>query len=771
MTQTPDGNVSSRFVFGAAIFLAAFLLFQIEFIIGKFLLPWFGGVSGVWATAMLCFQVALLAGYAYGHWLQRRADQARVHLWVLGAVALFVVVRFVWGGPLPGDTAKPEPDANPILGIIRLFATTIGPQFFLLASTAPLLQAWYAEVHKREPYTLYALSNAGSLLALASYPLFFERILGMRFQARLWTGMLLFYFLCVLACALRVRKQGTRGRAGRAQATASWRMRAMWLFLSACPSALFLAVTNYLTQDVAPIPMLWALPLGIYLLSFILTFGWPNVYLRGLWHAAIVVTSLFAFTALFVGTDLAVGPQLAAFCAWLFVCCMICHGELVKLLPPKEGLTDFYLTIAVGGALGGFFVAIVAPLAFKGLWELHVAAVATFLAAMLALWQDRGSWLYAPQAWLPPALLGVVFLVPAVLGWFALDPPQWMQFSASLPVAAGLLLLAAWMFVAKPDRLRLPGVNEFSAGAVVLACAIFLYRDAAATGGDALFRGRNFYGALAVNESRINENTPYLELMHGRITHGNQLKTRAAVRYQPTAYYNRPSGAGRILQAMPRLRSGPIRVGAVGLGVGTLAAYAKMGDVFRFYEINPTVIEIAQGRPHPWFDYIEHARSQGAQVDVVQGDARLSLEKELRDHGSNRYDVILVDAFTGDAIPIHLLTVEAMQVYLRHLAGEDSVIGLHISNRNVDLKTVAAAAADRLGLFATHVTTEAEDDIHLKSEWILLSRSRRPLNVPEVRAAGVPILLSRDLMNPPPAPPAWTDDYSNVWSVLALKGD
>jgi spermidine synthase len=523
---------------------------------------------------------------------------------------------------------------------------------------------------------------------------------------------------------------------------------------------------------VAPIPLLWALPLAIYLLSFIVVFGWPRAYIRPLWHTLFMVTTFFAICAMFAGVDIAVGKQLAIFLAWLFVCCMICHGELVRLLPGESQLTSFYLTVATGGALGGIFVAIVAPLLFAGYWELHVSVIAIAIVAGWALWWHRDSWLYTSHPWLLPAFIAVVAVAPRAAKRFEFDLPEWTLYKSWVYLAAALALLAAWLFVANLGRRwRVPIVNELVIGGCLLAMAVGLTWNARQSWGEPLYRHRNFYGALTVNENEVNPNTKYIELMHGRITHGNQLKTRASARYTPTTYYNEVSGAGIMLKSMPNLTHAPLRVGAIGLGAGTLSGYAKMGDSFHFYEINPTVIELAQSRPNPWFDYVPHARSVGAEVVITQGDARLSLERELADGRPGRYDVILVDAFNGDSIPIHLLTVEAMEVYLKHLRTQDSVIALHISNRSVDLQKIAAGLAQRLNLYGTLIISEEQDALNLKSDWVLLSRNKSFLNLPEVRSAGVPLLLAKDFFTPPPPAPVWTDDFSNVWQVLDLKGD
>jgi hypothetical protein len=565
-----SAGASSRVVFAVAIFLGAFLLFQVEFILGKFLLPWFGGTSGVWTTSMLCFQLALLGGYAYAHWVQRRPGQGKIHLALVGVVALFALGRVLLGGVLPGVSAKPAPDANPILGIVLLFMMTIGLPFALLASTAPLLQAWYGKLHRREPYVLYSLSNLGSLLALVTYPIFFERIFPMRQQAAIWAALFFLYAIFVAGCAWRALRERVAPRAVQSEPVPR-DLRFLWLALAACPSAMFLAMTSHLTQDVAPIPLLWALPLAIYLLSFIIVFAWPRAYVRPLWQALFVVTTFFAVAGLFAGVDISVGKQLAIFLAWLFVCCMLCHGELVRLLPGESQLTSFYLTIATGGALGGIFVALVAPFLFSGYWELHVTGVAVALVAAWAMWWHRDSWLYSSQPWLLPALLAAVAVAPRVLRKFEFELPPWMLLPAWTYVACALALVAAWLFVANlGQRWRVPAVNELVIGACLLATAVGLTWNARQSWGEPVYRHRNFYGALTVNENELNPNTQYMELMHGRITHGNQLRTRAAVRYTPTTYYNETSGAGIILKSMPSLTHAPLSVVEVGMGMGTL---------------------------------------------------------------------------------------------------------------------------------------------------------------------------------------------------------
>jgi hypothetical protein len=533
-----------------------------------------------------------------------------------------------------------------------------------------------------------------------------------------------------------------------------------------------LALTNHLTQDVAPIPLLWALPLAIYLLSFVLVFADERIYVRGLWHALFAVTTFLAIAALFAGTALAVGPQLAIFCSWLFVCCMVAHGELVRLRPEEGALTGFYLTIATGGALGGIFVALIAPVLFAGLWELHVAAIATTLIAGAALWWHDDSWLHKPLPWLLPACIAAALFAPLVLArlHFTMSSAKLDRVLGGMATAS--TIIAVWAYFTRP-RVRNARIwtlfNRCTLAAVLVGVLAPLIVNARYTGGHALYRSRNFYGALAVNAAVLPDGARYLQLVHGRIEHGNQLNLASAERYIPTSYFSERSGAGVILRALQK-RMPSMRVGTIGLGVGTLSAYARPGDVYRFYEINPTVIHIAESRPEQWFDFVPHARLLGAQVEIVPGDARLSMEQEVRQQKRNDYDVFIVDAFNGDSIPVHLLTVEAIELYFRHLRDENSVIALHISNRAVDLRRIAAGFADRLHLHAMWIMSPNKDAIDHRSDWVLLSRSARFTQLPEVTEAGIPLL---EAMGTAAAPVSvlWTDDFSNVWEVLDLDRD
>ena len=678
--------------YALAIFLGAFLLFQVQPFMGKCILPWFGGGPAVWTTCMLFFQSALLAGYAYAHVLARRLGrrgQAVLHVSLLVTALFLLPVR-------PSGAWKPAGLADPTWHILALVAVSVGLPYFLLASTSPLLQAWFARTHPgRSPYRLYALSNAGSLLALLSYPFVVEPTLPLSTQSLVWSGgFVVFAALCAW-CALRaagapaaVVESETPTEAGPAPRPLTW---LLWLALPACASVLLLAVTNQLCLDVAAVPFLWVLPLSLYLLSFVLVFHRDWWYPRGVFAVALLLAmgGLVALIYKDVYADL--GWQVFGYSGGLFVCCMVCHGELVRLRPAPSRLTAFYLMISAGGALGGVLVTLVAPRVFPDYFELHLGLLACLVLAAVAYWHNGG------RRW--PGL-----------GW-KLYP------LAALSLAApAALVVALWSPVAD----GLTGVDEIA---------------------------RNFYGVLRV--TTYDEDEPdltYTSLQHGRISHGCQFAAEHQ-RHLATTYYGAESGVGLALRELQSVSA--IRVGVVGLGVGTLATYAEEGDHFTFYEINPEVVRLARSR----FTFLGDCR---APVEIVPGDARLSLERQL----PQGYHLLAVDAFNSDAIPVHLLTREAFALYLRHLRPE-GVLAVHTSNRHLDLLPVVRAHAEHFGMVVAVIDSD-EDDLDKidLATWVLLSRDGSLIE----RGA---IFDAAELDEEPPLRRCpWTDDFSNLFEVL-----
>lgn len=681
--------------FALTIFTGAFLLFQIQPMIGKFILPWFGGGPGIWTTCMLFFQVALLGGYAYAHWLTRSFNPRRqvlIHLMLLGVAICLLPIT-------PSTGWKPAGDEDPRFRILCLLAASVGLPYFALSATGPLLQDWFGRVRPGvSPYRLYALSNAGSLLALLSYPFYFETHLTRQSQALLWAwGLVIF----VVGCSFCARQlwRATPPRSGVASleadstagvAASPTRLRSLlWLLLPACASVLLLATTNKLCQDVTVIPLLWVLPLALYLLSFIICFDNPRWYVRQPWGVGLVLSLAAICWAMFDQAGLSISAQVLIYSLGLFICCLTCHGELYRLRPDPAHLTRFYLMIAAGGALGGVGVTLLAPLLFNDYHELHWGLLACALLVPAAWaygsdWSRTGRWRWQTVA---------IFL----LGWSLLAGSLWRQAHRSTTTL--------------------------------------------------IERTRNFYGVLAVHKVDPSNSRMFgMELVHGGTKHGIQLLD-PALSSLPTAYYHENTGVGRVLRSSP---PGNRNIGVVGLGAGTLATYARSNDTLRLYEINPEVIRLAKQH----FSYLSRCP---AASELVLGDARLSLEREP----PQRFDLLVLDAFSSDAVPMHLLTQEAFRVYEKHLK-PDGVIAVHISNRHLDLQPVVARAAEHLRLQARLIRDVAAPDKwwHTTSVWVLLSADPTAFDRPLIASVSQPLQADPERVS------LWTDDFASIYPIL-----
>ncbi len=641
-------------LYGACSFLGAFLIFQIQPLMSSWLLPWFGGGAAVWTACLLFFQAALFAGYAYAHVVDRHLPprpRLFVHVGLMiAALSLLPII--------PRDHWKPADPAHPIGRILLLLGASIGVPYLLLSSTAPLVQSWYGRLHPgRSPYRLYALSNAGSLLALLSYPFLFEPFFGRRTLSIVWMSTFAVFVVLFAAGAwLALRVPSTAREAPAEGAPVPLRLRALWILLPAFASAMLLASTNQMCEDVIVMPFLWVMPLAAYLLSFILTFDRPGAY-HPRFYALLTALLVFGAAAFHrVGTNESTYSllQLLSLLAATFGVSMLCHGELARLKPDPGRLTSYYLSLAGGGALGGVFVNLLAPLLFSSFFEWKLGTVIAFAAACgLFLWHDREQLRRHRVAF---AVLTALF-------------------------ATGLAGVC-WFFGGERRPIE---------------------------------SSRNFYGVITIEESIWKRSTELVvanEMYNGRILHGRQWLVKDK-RRKPTTYYGATSGVGHAVELFGSRDD--LRVGVVGLGVGTMAAYGTMpGQTIRFYEINPESERLA--RKH--FSYLADCPSR---VEVVPGDARLSLEREP----ARGYHVLALDAFSGVTIPSHLLTVEAMEIYLRHL-DEDGVIAMHVSNPYLDLEPVVRGLARRFGLKLARVSHAPEDDDVLESStWLLLTRSRR----------------------------------------------
>jgi len=666
--------------YAATIFLSSFLLFLVQPLIARQILPWFGGTAAVWTTCMLFFQALLLAGYAYAHatnaMLKPRA-QAILHtvLLVLALATLPIA---------PSEGWKPLGTEEPISYILLVLAVTVGLPYLLLASTSPLLQAWFARARPgADPYRLFAVSNLASLLALIGYPLVVEPFFGNREQVVWWSALFAAFAVFCAGLAWSVSSVSPEKNLQENENTPPPNRGdyLLWLALSATGSVLLLAVTNHVTQNVAAIPLLWLLPLTLYLLTFIIAFEgrlyrveifWPVVLVWLAGMSWLLVDGRFQF-------DLWI--QIGMFLSGLFVACMFCHGELYRARPAARHLTVFYLTISAGGVIGGLLVAVVAPLVFNAFYELGIALLALAVLAAVR---------FAP--------------VNVVARWASL---------------AMLLAVAACVVYDGTHFLKSVTLSE-----------------------------RNFYGVIRVKEYGTPGGDFHLRrLVHGVIMHGEQYMNGER-RLEPTTYYMRTSGIGLAIAAAQA--RGPVKIGVIGLGTGTIAAYGRKGDEIRFYDINPRVLAVAREQ----FHYLSDSK---AAISVALGDARLNLEREP----AQGFDILAVDAFSSDSIPVHLITREALGVYLRHMK-PGGVIAFHVSNRFLNLPPVVGRLAKEHGLAATLVSDEGKegDDDHTKTDWVLLSKDPKALEAKEIKAAE-------------PQPPeekagwrTWTDDYSNLVQIL-----
>ena len=670
-------------LYALTIFTSAFLLFLVQPIMAKQILPWFGGSAAVWTTCLVFFQFLLLAGYAYSDWTMRKlAPRAQVALHIALLVASLASLPI-----LAGAGWKPTGSEDPTWLILGLLAATIGLPYFLLSTTGPLVQAWFARTFPAGTvYRLFALSNFGSLLALLAYPFAVEPWITTVQQSWIWSGgYVLFAALCAAAAVYSARSRPRSAAAAQADSPADSGPAPTapdylgWLLLSAMGSFMLLAVTNHITHDVASVPFLWILPLTLYLLSFILCFEGRGWYSRWTFLGPLLVVVCAMAWALhkeggLMDIKLAVPLNLAG----LFVMCMFFHGELADRKPAPRYLTRFYLMVSLGGALGGLFVGLVAVKLFNTYYEFGVGLVLT-------------------------------------------------------------LMIAAFV-----TRLMHPAVPMLALAAVGFS-GFHVYQYVDSLTKNARVMTRNFYGTLRVKDVGSGPEDPEAmrRLMHGVIMHGEQYLASSR-RTEATTYYGATSGVARAIQS---LESRPIRLGVVGLGTGTLAVYGRKGDVYRFYEINPEVLEVARSE----FSFLGDS---AAKIETVLGDARLAMEREP----GQSYDLLVIDAFSSDSIPVHLITREAVDVYLRHLK-PDGVIAFHVTNRFLRLAPVVKRIADEHGLHAALISDGAENSDLASTDWVLVTRNADVLKRPGIAKHVTDI-------DEIPGLGVWTDDFNNLFQIL-----
>ena len=710
--RATEGNLQrASLLCAATIFVSAFLLFLVQPLIARQILPWFGGSAAVWTLCLVFFQVVLLLGYLYADRLSRwpLRIQGRVHAVLLIAACsmLPIIPSAIWK-PVTGD-------ADPSVGVLAVLAATIGLPYLAVCTTGPLVQSWVARLNAGDSarqarvYRLFALSNLAALVALVVYPFVLEPAFEMRTQALAWSAAFALFALLAVGSVwtvTRVLRGGVaneepddRAAMGATEPASSPPPRLsdmlLWLALSALGTVSLLSISTYITQDVASVPLLWIVPLALYLLTFVLCFDSAFWYRRWIFWPLILVAGPLLTWYMTTARNVQIVDVIALFCSGLFIVCMFCNGELARARPAPAYLTRFYLAMALGGALGGLFAGVAAPLLFDGYWELPGSMA---VPGLILFWLARGKHRSRQRAWTSAGV--------RVLGLLGASTVVWTMVSSRLDADTNTQL-----------------------------------------------RARNFYGVLKVQAYDLHDpEKASLNLVNGVIAHGQQLLADSRRRI-PTAYYGPLSGVGL---AITTDRPAAQRIGVIGLGVGTLAAYGRSQDTIRFYEINPEVTRIARER----FTYIADS---AAKVDVIAGDARLVLQQELDAAEPQQFDVLVVDAFSGDAIPVHLMTREVLAMYARHMK-PGGIIAFHVTNRHLDLAPIVKRLADDAGFGALRVSFDppTNDLVEHPSDYVLVSPDPAFSDDPDFAALGaVPVDAG--------AATLWTDQHSNLLAALRWR--
>jgi hypothetical protein len=742
-------------LFAATLFLSAALLFWVEPMVAKMLLPLLGGTPAVWNTCLLFFQTVLLAGYAYALFASRRLT-LRQQLAAQVLIFLVAAVSFpVWVSPATAASVPRE--GNPALWLLAHLFLLVGLPFFALSTLSPLLQRWFAATRHeaaRDPYFLYSASNAGSLCALVGYPLAIEPLLALRRQSWLWAisyGALTLLVAICGALALVATPDEARttnndeeaAQPGRRldeteltrldERELTNRRRALWVLLAFAPSSLMLGVTTYVSTDIASLPLLWVVPLSLYLITLILAFArWGARRRRvGLVMPGVALVFLLAYLS---GATQPPWFLVLLHLLFFFVAALMCHGRLADDRPPTRHLAEFYLWMSVGGALGGLFNALVAPVAFKYIVEYPLAIV---IACALIPPRDgseenetaRERWLDLGYAAALGALTVAFALVVVRVGWATQE---------SIALVVGVPLVLAYLLRRRPLRFAL------ALGAIISGSAVYRALDTRT-----LLTERNFFGTLRVTQDAGSD---VHWLYHGTTIHGRQ-STQLSKQCEPLSYYHRTGPLASVFSAFDS-RPGSVNVAVVGLGTGATVSYARAGERWTFYEINPAVLRVAE--TPDYFTYLSYCASR-VPVQIVLGDARL----RLADAPAGTYGLIVLDAFSSDAIPVHLMTLEALDLYLSKLA-PGGVILFHVSNRSLDLHPVVADLALSRGLLALASDDNVRNPDKEPSHWVAVARAAEDLA--PLAAGGQWKPLAGD-----PARRVWTDDYSDIVRIFKWR--
>ena len=700
-------QVVSKVSYIVPIFISSFLLFQVQPIIGKYLLPIFGGSSAVWNACLLFFQCLLVCGYLYAHIITRLGLKVQVYLHLLLVTLVLGVMFFLnalWGTPIiPEPVLNLSSISSPVFQILTVLTVSVGLPFFLLSSTSTLVQSWFSRLNNRKsPYSFYAVSNTASLLALLSYPVFFEQIWSLNQQVLLWFAIYLVFTISIVWIVFKVWKTSVASPSGQEYKARSFhdnysflpeesepklKSYLFWISLSAAGSIILLSVTNRISIDIAPVPFMWVITLSLYLLSFVFSFVNFKVHSPRLWTVLLGAGLLAAWFSLKLAGEFNLVINIIIHSFILFTCCIFCHSQLFYSKPQSRHLSSFYLAIAFGGALGGLWVNLFAPAFFKGFWEYHLGLIYCAATGITILFGQK-------------------------------------VFKHYYVRLAGIIILSFFTFLITIDLISEIKNSRSSV--------------------------RNFYGLLQLEHTIVN-NAPTTKFFHNSILHGMQSGTDP-FRYEPTSYFTKNSGLGTVFRFYHSSESeAPLITGAIGLGVGTIAAYGRKGDNIRFYEIDPDVIRLASHTR--WFTYLKDSQ---AKIDVVLGDARLSLQKELTTKGAHKFDIFVIDAFSGDSIPVHLLTKEAFDLYLAHMK-KDGIIAIHISNRYIEFEPVIQAVTRNFDMGGVVVETDNKNPYG--SKWVLMTRNNAFLTDIDVASVSRGLYKTDNFK-------LWTDKYNSLWKVL-----
>ncbi len=708
----------SYFTFSITILISSFLLFQVQPLIGKYILPWFGGTSFVWITSLLFFQTILLAGYLYSFMLSRLPLRIQFLLHGILAASSAIIIFFLftqWHSPItPGVDLKLPETVSPAVQVLAILTISVGLPYFLLSTTSTILQHWFSKMpHKKSPYPLYALSNIGSLLAICAYPFLIEPFFPIQNQGQVWSGIFVVVCLLLIFCisqmlfifpliSLKHKQHHNKNKEAPQSSvniqTITSRNIFLWLFYPAASSILLTAGTHQLTQGIAPIPFIWLVPLGLYLLSFILCFSEKNFYKRNLYAYIFLVISLLIIAILITSSIIGLIPELILYTILLFSSFMICHGELFHARPHASQLNIFYLIMSAGSVIGSIIVAIIAPLFFIGLyWEFLLGLYIVTIMAILLPIKDKQS--FFSRKCIP-------------------------KFVSESEKKAFLTTLITVIYF-------------------FIASLIFITQYGNAEG-----VWRNFYGILRVVN---NEKVKMCCLSNGKIIHGCQ-PTRVSEKTKPTMYFGENS-VGLVFKSARNAIKKPLRIGVIGLGVGTVATYGRKGDTITFYELNPLDVTIAQN----YFTYLSDTK---ADIAVKIGDGRNAMEKELQQKHKNNYNIFIMDAFNDDAIPVHLLTKEAFGLYKAHI-DKKGIIAIHISNTYIDLIPVVSKAAAYHNLHVVFIDTPPSNAMESRSKWAFLSEEKQLITNQEIKKVQIPDSAKNISL--------WTDDYSNLFQILTIQ--